>query len=113
MGTSANPLEKANGDYTSRTASPSANREETSFVFVTPRKWDGKRAWVDSKRSERKWLNVIAWDCDDLEQWLENAPAVDAWMSRLLGKVPSGVRDLITCWESLATTSDPPMTPQV
>jgi hypothetical protein len=53
----------------------------------------------------------LVWDCDDLEQWLETAPAVDAWFARLLGKLPIGVRDLSSYWSSLSATSNPPLSP--
>jgi len=46
-----------------------------------------------------------------LEQWLETAPAVDEWLAGLLGKLPAGVRDLASYWESLAATSNPPFSP--
>src|SRR5207302_10204939 len=39
------------------------------------------------------------------------APAVDAWLARLLAKLPTGVRDLSSYWLSLGATSDPPLTP--
>jgi hypothetical protein len=74
-------------------------------------KWDGKTTWIQDKRAERTWLNVLVWDCDDIEQWLETAPAVDAWFARLLGKFPTGVRDLSNDWLSLSATSKPPLPP--
>ena len=114
MGTDQNPETKANGDYTKRTDNPGAIKtQETTFVFVTPRKWEGKTKWLTEKRAENKCLNVLVWDCDDLEQWLETAPAVDAWLARLLGKLPAGVRDLSSYWQNLAATSDPLMTREV
>jgi hypothetical protein len=112
MGADQDPTTKANGDHKKRTENPGTIKPgETTFVFVTPRKWEGKTDWLDNKRAEQKWLNVLAWDCEDLEQWLETAPAVDAWLARLLGKLPTGVRDLSSYWLSLAATSNPPLTP--
>ena len=113
MGVDKNPGTKANADYKKRTKAKNAEAKNTTFVFVTPRKWLGKAKWVKSRLREKKWLDVIAWDCDDLEQWLETAPAVDAWLARLLGKLPSGVRDLSDYWLNLAATSNPPLTPSV
>src|SRR5205823_3403579 len=112
IGVSQNPKSKAEGDYSKRTAAPgSIDIANTTFVFVTPRKWEGKKEWCDEKRAEGKWRDVIAWDGDDLEQWLETAPSTDAWLARLLGKLPVGVRDVSTYWSSLAATSEPPLTP--
>src|SRR6266849_3429460 len=74
MGTDQNPATKAEEDYVKRTYSPGPTRiDQTTFVFVTPRKWEGKKKWQEDKRAEKKWRDVIVWDCDDLEQWLEVA----------------------------------------
>jgi len=114
MGADQNPSKKADAEYKKRTDEPSAvNLNETTFVFVTPRKWEGKTKWLEKKRAEAKWLNVLVWDCDDLEQWLEVAPAVDAWLARLLGKLVTSVRDLSSYWQNLSATSKPPLTPAV
>lgn len=114
MGVDQDPTNKANTDYTKRTAIPGGvNTSETTFVFVTPRKWEGKTEWLEGKRKENKWLNVLVWDCDDLEQWLETAPSTDAWLARLMGKLHGGVRDLSNYWQNLAATSSPPLTPAV
>lgn len=114
MGVDQSPKSKAEDDYSKRTANPGAiDIANTTFVFITPRKWEGKTQWCEEKRAEGKWRDVVAWDCDDLEQWLETAPSPDAWLARLLGKLPLGVRDLSTYWSALAATSDPPLTPAV
>ncbi len=112
MGTDQDPETKANGDYKKRTENPGVIKmSDTAFVFITPRKWEGKTKWLQERRAENKWLNILVWDCDDLEQWLETAPAVDAWLARLLGKLPTGVRDLSSYWSSLSATSSPPLPP--
>jgi hypothetical protein len=114
MGVGQNPETKANGDYAKRTEKPGPLRlTETTFVFVTPRKWESKTTWIQDKRGENAWLNVRAYDSDDLEQWLEMAPAVDAWLARLMGQVPAGVYDLSSYWQNLAGTSNPPLRPAV
>src|SRR5260221_1952095 len=114
MGANQDPRDKAEGDYTTRLKNFVAiNPAEFVFVFVTPRKWEGKQQWLEEKRAQHIWRDVLAWDCDDLEQWLEHAPAVDAWLARLLNKLPIGVMDISTYWSSLAGTTAPPLTPQV
>jgi hypothetical protein len=91
MGADQDPEVKANGDFKKRTENPGTVKlNETTFVFITPRKWEGKTKWLQDRRTENKWLNILVWDCDDFEQWLETAPAVDAWLARLLGKLPAG-----------------------
>ena len=114
MGADQDPRGKAESDYTTRVKNlESVDPAEAAFVFVTPRKWDGKARWRQEKQTQGIWRDVFVWDCDDLEQWLEHAPAVDAWLARLLNKLPTGVMDVSTYWESLAATTTPPLTPQV
>jgi hypothetical protein len=57
-------------------------------VFVTPRRWRGKENWVTECNAEGIWKRVLAYDADDLETWLESAPAVHAWISSVAGKDP-------------------------
>ena len=114
MGVDKNPKTKADAEYAKRTSHPgSVGIGNTTFVFVTPRKWEGKSGWCEDRKTEGKWRDVVVWDCDDLEQWLETAPAVDAWLARMLGKLPIGVQDLTSYWDALSSTSNPPITPAV
>jgi hypothetical protein len=76
MGTSDDPKGKADEDYQKRTEnSLGVKREETTFVFVTPRSWPGKVDWANEKRAEGVWANVAAFDADDIDQAFERAPA--------------------------------------
>src|SRR5579862_2187610 len=103
---------KADGDYTTRTDDPLGRTpSQTTFVFVTPRRWGGKKKWIRTRTAERVWREVRAYDADDLEQWLELAPAVHIWFSRLLGKSPSGVTDLETVWHDWRAATTTPLTP--
>jgi hypothetical protein len=114
MGADKKPEAKANADYAKRTADSGAiDIPNTTFVFVTPRKWEGKTKWCEDRKAEGKWRDVRVFDCDDLEQWLETAPAVDAWLARMLGKLPVGVEDITSYWEALSSTSDPSLPPAV
>lgn len=92
-------LGKAEDDFIKR--SPDA---QTTFVFVTPRKWTKKQDWCDEKRKMGLWRDVIAYDSADLEEWLELAPAVDIWLAHEVGLKPSGVCDLATHWKNLAAS---------
>ena len=47
MGCSDRPAAKADGDWEKRMRAPEAERRDATFIFVTPRLWDGKRAWVE------------------------------------------------------------------
>ena len=47
MGVNDDANAKANKDYNERTKNPlGENQADTTFVFVTPQRWDGKDAWA-------------------------------------------------------------------
>ncbi|MBN9518700.1 hypothetical protein J0H58_09305 [bacterium] len=113
MGTDQNPAKKANGDYATRKADPGGVMPaETTFVFVTARRWQGKAEWAEEKRAEGVWLDVQAFDAVDLEQWLDRCPAVAAWAYRQIRLgTPDGLRDLEEVWELWAMRTTPSVTP--
>lgn len=114
MGASRDPAAKANQDYRKRTEDPGeVDPTETVFAFVTPRRWPGKDAWIRNKVSEGVWKNVVAYDADDLETWLERAPHVHAWISALLGKDLYEAESLETWWENWAGVTKPPLRPEL
>ena len=90
------PKDKANEDYGKR--KNNADKEK-SFIFITPRRWPGKRDWVAEKNNEGSWKEVKAYDADDLATWLEQAPGVELWLSGLIGTRPQGAYDLESWWE--------------
>jgi hypothetical protein len=112
LGTGQTPSTKANEDYKSRTESPEGViPAETTFVFVTPRRWQSKSEWADEKRAEKRWLDVRAMDAVDLEQWLDRCHAVAAWGRRQIVGTPAGIRDLEEVWELWTTRTNPFLTP--
>jgi hypothetical protein len=114
MGTSDDPKGKADEDYGKRTEnSGGVNREETTFVFVTPRSWPGKTAWADEKRAEAAWANVVAFDADDIDQAFERAPAAHVWFSELVGLPAHGAQSLTQWWDRFSQLSSPPLTPSL
>ena len=73
MGVNQDAKGKAEGDYTKRTEDPlGVDPLQTTFVFVTPRRWSGKEDWVEDKRLSGTWRDVWVRDADDLETWLGN-----------------------------------------
>lgn len=104
---------KAEADYQKRTKEPGEFPcAEMTFIFVTPRRWPDRHKWTESKRRERVWKDVRAYDADDLEQWLELAPGVHAWLSARLGKKPEGATDLGSYWTDWAGATSPALTPE-
>lgn len=110
MGCNVDPRSKADGDYRKRTEeTPQDQRENSAFVFVTPRRWNGKEDWLEERRSEGAWATVEAFDAIDLETWLEDAPATARWLGEKLGVAWPGLKTPHEWWNSWATASVPPL----
>ncbi len=102
------PGGKANEDYSKRTADPrGVTLADTTFVFVTPRRWPGKSAWLSDRTADGLWRSVRAFDADDLETWLEHAPSVHLWVSALVGKPSDGVQSLDDWWSGWSAVTNP------
>ena len=110
FGTNEDPKTKADGDYDkSVKATEAAMRRETTFIFVTPRRWPGKPAWIAEKKAQKEWKNVRAFDASDLEQWLEQSLSGQAWFADETNIPAQGVRSLDKCWATWANVANPPL----
>lgn len=101
---------KAAGDYKKRTDEYGIAAVEFDFVFVSPRRWSRKTEWRDSAIASSAWRSVHALDADDLEAWLEAAPATRLWFAELLGLSGPGIRPVESFWEDWRTQSRLPLT---
>lgn len=111
FGVNSNVKGKADGDFEkSVKAISDTDRADMTFVFVTPRRWSGKAKWTDAKKKEHLWKDVRAYDASDLEQWLEQSLAGQAWFANETHNVNNGVRSLDKCWNDWADVSEPPLT---
>lgn len=105
---------KADSDYEKRLVDPRGIEPvQSNFVFVTPRRWGRKDEWAAGRRREGVWRDVRAYDADDLEAWLELAPAVHVWISILLGKHPEDALDLRSFWADWSEATRPATTPEL
>lgn len=110
MGVSRVPATKARNDLTKRTESLDEGEPgDSTFVFVTPRRWEGKHPWAARHSSETPWKEIRVIDGDDLEAWLEEAPATHVWLSRIIGTLPDEVTDLEGFWEDWSLATNPPV----
>jgi hypothetical protein len=95
---------KANEDYSKRTSEiESAIRSTRVYVTITARKWSQKTKWLAEKKATNEWLDVRAYDADDLEQWIEQSPAVALAFGEELGLTGHGVSSLAShylAWSS-------------
>lgn len=114
MGVGGDPGAKAQRDYRSRTDNPQGiDPAEHTFVFVTPRRWEDKKGWEQRKRTEGIWRDVRVLDADDIELALDVSPAVQVWLSELLGLEPLGATSIEDWWGRYSRGFDPTMTPDV
>lgn len=114
MGVGGDPGAKAQRDYRSRTDNPQGiDPAEHTFVFVTPRRWEDKKDWEQRKRAEGIWRDVRVLDADDIELALDVSPAVQVWLSELLGLEPLGATSIEDWWGRYSRGFDPTMTPEV
>jgi len=105
-------LGKARSDFEARRDGGGMLTPETStFVFVTPRRFRDKDTWAADATRDTPWRLVKAYDADDLASWLEQSPAVHAWISAELGKLPRGIRSLDDVWAAWAQGTLPPFPP--
>lgn len=108
LGTGQDPRSKANEDYSKRTADPlGIDPRQATFIFATPRRWPGRNTWIEEKRAEGIWKNVIAFDAENFTQWLEIAPSVGAWFAPLVGSIPTDVRALETFCDEYRKATNP------
>ncbi|MBP6749418.1 MAG: hypothetical protein KA144_07255 [Xanthomonadaceae bacterium] len=108
FGCNVDPDRKAQSDYKARLRNvPEEERKNTTFVFVSPRKWPEKQAWEKARRAEKQFRNVRALDAGDLEQWLEQSVATQTWFAELIGASTEGLRSLESCWTQWADPTEP------
>ncbi len=99
---------KADDDFAKNVKSiDKSERQKITFVFVTPRRWAGKTKWRDEAQSKGHWKDVRAYDASDIEQWLEQSLAGQAWFANETELPSQGVRSLDKCWADWADVSNP------
>lgn len=114
FGVNANVDGKADGDFAKRVQLiDSAERANITFVFVTPRRWHKKTAWVEKKKSENLWKDVRAYDSSDLEQWVEQSLVAQTWFANQTNRPACGARTLDRCWADWANVTNPVLNPSL
>jgi len=112
LGVGASPGSKAQEDYDKRTENPlDVDPKKTVFVFATPRRWSGGRAWAAGRHSEKVWRTVKVLDGDDIEGWLEGTPTVHYWISEQIGLHPTGVETAERWWQRFSHRTHPVLPP--
>lgn len=104
LGTSKDIRQKAFDDFKSRRSEAVADE---TFVFATPRRWQGKEDWAAQRRSEGVFKDVRVLDADDFEHWLQLAPLVQVWFSEHLEIDLQGAEKLSVWWAHFSGSSQP------
>ncbi|ADJ29266.1 hypothetical protein [Nitrosococcus watsonii] len=111
LGTSTNPAKKATSDFQKRVTELSAEHAaQTTYVFVTSRRWREKGKWQKKARNQNVWADVLVWDADDLEAWLETSATTSLWMASQIGIAGSGIVSIETYWDHWHKQSNPILT---
>ena len=81
-------LGKINRDFKKRDENPLGyDKKESTFVFVTPRIWEGAEEWIQTHGEG--WKKVVVYTAVELERWIDNNPSVGVWLAKKLHKLPS------------------------
>lgn len=111
LGVSKGIKTKADADYAKRSETPGdTDPATTTFIFVTLRRWRDKDVWAKNRRAEKIWFDVRAYDADDLETWLGQAPSAHLWLSARLGAPVDGAVDLREEWDRWTKATTPVLT---
>lgn len=111
MGCNSRPQEKASDDFAKRVFQTGVDEMQAAvFVFVTPRRWRTRETWRQSAIGAAPWRDVKVVDADDLEAWLERAPAVTLWFAELRGLAGPGIESADSYWQRWQSQSRHPIT---
>lgn len=112
FGVNVNIKGKADGDFAkSVSAVEAAQRKSMTFVFVTPRSWSGKAAWIKEQKAKKLWKDVRAYDASDLEQWLEQSLPGQTWFANETGQDTKGAISLDEAWKNWSADCEPALSP--
>lgn len=80
---------KIDSDYDKRTKNPLGyDKSDSTFVFVTPRLWEGADVWLQTHGEG--WKKVVIYTAVELENWIEQHPSVGMWLAEKRRLLPSG-----------------------
>ena len=125
IGTGGKPQNKATMDFRKRTTQISVNeRQNTTFVFVTPR-LSGSDGWEEAKqrqwlnrRKNKGWKDLRIIDGVKLADWLREFPSIARWLAVKMGTAVSsdGMTTPLEHWQLILKSGgkkDPPLPPEL
>jgi hypothetical protein len=116
-----NPKGKAQRDYNNRIAEhkervvrgETENLKQATFIAVTPVDWQGASAWAEERLRDGHFGSVRAYDSNQLEHWIQDAPAVGLWIAQEVLGYRDGVTDIASHWHTVQATLRHPLPPKV
>ncbi len=98
----------ANKNHGKRTRqTPDTVRNAATLVIVLARPWRQKERWLKEKLAAGEWGEIRAYNADDLEQWLEQSPAVQLQFAEELGLSGPSVRSIRAYWADWSQQVEP------
>lgn len=111
LGTGGEPTDKATDDYKKRKHDPlGEDQANTAFVFVTPRSWPNKQKWIDDRKADSPWKDIVVFDVHDIETALDAAPGAHYIFSDQIGKPAFGAQALLEWWNRFSASTNPRLT---
>lgn len=116
FGSNADTKGKADEDYKKRSKDPLRfNPSECTYVFVTSRLWTKGDEWIKERKKDDIWKDIKVINAEILEEWLEIAPTVAAWLAiKHLGKYPNeGIQSTEDFWEEWSSGPKIKLNPEI
>lgn len=115
IGTEVRIKNKANTEYNKRSEDPlDHDPADTTFIFVTTRKWRDKNKWCNEKKAEGIWKDVKVYDARNLEEWFSQTGAVVREFAATIGKYPSdGIQGTEDFWKEYSIGPKGQLSPSI
>ena len=114
VSTDSSPGVKAQTDYDKRLAAPHGlSKTDVTYVEVILRPWIKRGEWAEARSAHGRWKQVFAYGLDDIDLWLDDAPATRVWLSEELGLRPTGLKSAERWWSSWSSQTTPALPPSV
>ena len=106
-GTTKEVRSKADDDYAKRSQDTLGYDPKTAtYIFVTPRLWNGASKWVQDREAEGIWKRVVVLTAVELEDWLSLCPAVALWLAERLYRHPIKASTVDSFWNKWSSGRD-------
>lgn len=112
FGTNKHTLEKVNADYKKRVETFCyANSKDTCFIFVTPKIWAYRASIAEWESTHKDWKHARIYDANILCDWINNEPAVAAWLLEEIYGKEIEISTIEQAWRRFASKTNPCLSP--